>query len=449
MHLGRANNVAAKEGLAITSVRAREILDSRASPTVEVDVTLSGGAVGRAAAPSGASTGRLEAVELRDGGARYAGRGVLRAVANVHDLIAPALVGRNAAHQHDVDETMRALDGTPNKARLGANATTAVSMAVAHAAAAGRGLPLYRHFADLYGAEQAGMRHPLTLPVPMLNIINGGAHADNNLDIQEFMIVPHGLPSFSAALRAAGEIYVVLRKMLVSRGLSVAVGDEGGFAPDLNANSEGLTLITDAIEAAGYRPGEEVSLALDSAASNFADSSGPCGSYRFEGALCTAKEMTALYTSWLARYPVVSLEDPLGEDDWPGWNLLTRSIGPSVQIVGDDLFVTNAGMIRRGVSEDAANSALIKVNQVGTLTETAEAIAVARSAGWTVVISHRSGETEDTTIADLAVGLGAGQIKAGAPCRSERVGKYNRLLRIEEQLGNKARLAAWTRRVVV
>jgi enolase len=415
-------------GLIIKSVRAREILDSRASPTVEVDVTLQGGASGRAAAPSGASTGRLEALELRDGGTRYAGRGVLKAIANVHDVIAPALVGRPATDQHGIDEVLQSLDGTPNKARLGANATTAVSMAVAHAAAAGKGLPLHRHFADIFGTPA----HPPSLPVPMLNIINGGLHADNNLDVQEFMIVPHGLPSFAQALQAAGEVYVVLRKMLLSRGLSVAVGDEGGFAPNLSSNREGLELITAAIDAAGYRPGEQVSLALDSAASNFAEGQ---GSYRFEGTSYTAQGMTAVYSGWLAGYPIVSLEDPLGEEDWTGWSLLTASLGRSVQVVGDDLFVTSAEMIARGVRERAANSALIKVNQVGTLSETVAAVSAARAAGWTVVISHRSGETEDTTIADLAVGLGAGQIKTGAPCRSERVAKYNRLLRIEEQLG--------------
>lgn len=416
-------------GLAIRSMRAREILDSRAGPTVEVEVTLASGAFGRAAAPSGASTGILEALELRDGGTRYAGRGVLKAIANVHNLIVPALAGRIASDQHGIDGVLRALDATPNKARLGANATTAVSMAVAHAAAAGRGIPLYRHLAELFGSPD----HPPSLPVPMLNIINGGLHADNNLDVQEFMIVPHGLPSFAEALRAAGEVYVVLRKTLISRGLSVGVGDEGGFAPNLTSNREGLELITEAIEAAGYRPGEQVSLALDSAASNFATA--PEDGYRFEGTSYNAQEMTAVYSSWLARYPIISLEDPLGEEDWPGWSLLTSALGSSVQIVGDDLFVTNASLIAQGVRAKAANSALIKVNQVGTLSETAEAVAAARAAGWTVVISHRSGETEDTTIADLAVGLGAGQIKTGAPCRSERVAKYNRLLRIEEQLG--------------
>ncbi|MDP2872338.1 MAG: phosphopyruvate hydratase [Bacillota bacterium] len=428
--------------LAITSVKAREILDSRATPTVEVEVTLACGVCGRAAAPSGASTGRLEALELRDGGTRYRGRGVLRAMAHVNELVGPVLAGRSAADQRGLDEAMRALDGTPNKARLGANAVTAVSMAAAHAAAAGRGLPLYRHLADLFGDAS----HPPSLPVPMLNIINGGLHADNNLDIQEYMIVPHGMPSFRAALQAAAEVYAVLRGILKSRGLSVAVGDEGGFAPDLAADREGLQLITEAIEAAGYRPGEQISIALDSAATNFAGA--PAGSYRFEGAAHTAQEMMAVYSSWIAEYPIVSLEDPLGEDDWPGWRLLTGGLGPLVQVVGDDLFVTNTELIRRGVREGAANSALIKVNQVGTLSETVDAVNAARAAGWTVVISHRSGETEDTTIADLAVGLGAGQIKAGAPCRSERVAKYNRLLRIEEHLGAQGMLAPWLRRTV-
>lgn len=423
--------------LAIRSVRAREILDSRATPTVEAEVTLACGSCGRAAAPSGASTGRLEALELRDGDTRYRGRGVLRAVSNVNDIIGPALAGRSAADQRGLDELIQALDGTPNKAQLGANATTAVSMAVAHAAAAGRGLPLYRHLADLFGDPS----HPPSLPVPMLNIINGGLHADNNLDIQEYMIVPHGMPSFRASLQAAGEVYAVLRGILKSRRLSVAVGDEGGFAPDLAEDREGLQLITEAIEAAGYRPGEQISIALDSAATNFAGA--VTGNYQFDGGTLSAQEMMAVYSGWVAEFPIVSLEDPLGEDDWPGWRLLTGGLGPLVQVVGDDLFVTNTELIRRGVREKVANSALIKVNQVGTLSEAVDAVNAARAAGWTVVISHRSGETEDTTIADLAVGLGAGQIKTGAPCRSERVAKYNRLLRIEEQLSLQGKLAPW------
>lgn len=427
------------EALGISAIRAREILDSRGNPTVEADVLLNGGGFGRAAVPSGASTGTYEALELRDGGARFGGKGVRQAVENVTRVLAPAIRGLSAGDQRQLDARLLQLDGTANKSALGANALLAVSLAAAHAAAAGRGVPLYRHLADLFGNPA----HPPSLPVPMLNIINGGKHADNSVDIQEFMVVPHGLPTYTEALRAATEVYQRLRSLLAKRGLKVAVGDEGGFAPDLPNNRAGLESIVAAIEAAGYTPGEEVAIALDSAASSFA---GPAnGTYSFEGRSCSAQDMIATYGNWLAAYPIVSLEDPLSEDDWAGWADLTRDLGQRVQVVGDDLLVTNPQLIRLGIERRAANAALIKVNQIGTLTETAEAIDAARGAGWGVVISHRSGETEDTTIADLAVALGAGQIKTGAPCRSERVAKYNRLLRIEEEMGQAAAWAGGTK----
>lgn len=427
LHVEGADLVAG--GLSVAGLRSREILDSRGNPTVETDVILACGAVGRAAVPSGASTGTFEAVELRDGDGRYHGRGVRRATENVLSVIAPAVIGMDPGDQEAFDRRLLDLDGTANKARLGANALLSVSLAAARAAAAGRGLPLYRHLREVFPRPE----HEMTLPVPMLNVINGGRHADNNLDVQELMIVPHGFASFADALRAAAEVYAGLRGLLAARKLSTAVGDEGGFAPDLAGSEEGMELLCAAIEDAGYRPGNDVGLALDVAASSFAVPDGD--RYRFEGLELTAEELTAVYAGWTERYPLLSLEDPLDEEDWRGWGRLTASLGRRVQVVGDDLFVTCPERIRRGIAAGAANSVLIKVNQIGTLTETVKAIDAAREAGWTVVVSHRSGETEDTTIADLAVALGAGQIKAGAPCRGERTGKYNRLLRIEEELG--------------
>jgi len=426
--------------LRIRGLKSREVLDSRGNPTVETDVLLEGGALGRAAVPSGASTGKFEALELRDGGRRYAGRGVRRAVDNVVSRIAPEVTGLDAGDQQALDARLAELDGTPDKSRLGANAVLSVSMAAAHAAAGGLGTPLYRHLHGLFGRRE----HPVSLPIPMLNVINGGKHADNNLDVQEFMVVPHGFARFGEALRAAAEVYACLRGLLQAGGLSTGVGDEGGFAPDLPGNEAGMELLGAAVDKAGYRPGAEISLALDVAASSFADPGG-CR-YRFEGGWLDAAELGEVYASWARRYPLVSLEDPLGEEDWEGWCRLTAALGGCLQLVGDDVFVTNPGRIRRGIAARAANSVLIKVNQIGTLTETVAAIDAARAAGWTVVVSHRSGETEDTTIADLAVALGAGQIKTGAPCRGERTAKYNRLLRIEEELGEEAAYARWTSR---
>jgi enolase len=418
--------------LSIKSIRSREILDSRGNPTVEADVTLAGGGFGRAAVPSGASTGTYEALELRDGDARFGGKGVRTAIANIHKVITPAVIGMDAADQRALDARLVELDGTANKTALGANALLAVSLAAAHAAAAATGVPLYRHLGTVFGAAA----RPVSLPIPMLNIINGGKHADNSVDIQEFMIVPHGLASFGEALRAAAEVYQALRSLLKKGGYKVDVGDEGGFAPDLPNNRAGLESIVAAIRTAGYEPGRQVSIALDSAASSFAGKEP--GTYKFEGSACSADDLIQTYADWLAQYPIVSLEDPLAEDDWDGWISLTAKLGGKVQVVGDDNLVTNPRLIKRGVELAAANAVLIKVNQIGTLSETAEAIGLARAAGWGVVISHRSGETEDTTIADLAVGVGAGQLKTGAPCRSERVAKYNRLLRIQEELGASA-----------
>lgn len=425
--------------LAIKAIRAREILDSRGNPTVEADVWLACGAFGRAAVPSGASTGIHEALELRDGGPRYGGKGVRNAIANIHDVITPAVSGMDAGDQRALDGRLLELDGTPNKTALGANALLAVSLAGAHAAAAGKGLPLYRHLAEVCGRGA----HSMSLPVPMLNIINGGKHADNSVDIQEFMVVPHGLASFGEALRAAAEVYHALKSLLRKGGYKVDVGDEGGFAPDLPNNRAGLASIVTAIESAGYLPGKQISIALDSAASSFAGA--VTGTYRFEGQLVTAADMINTYGEWLAEYPIVLLEDPLAEDDWQGWEALTEKLGARVQLVGDDIFVTNPRLIKQGIERAAANAVLIKVNQIGTLSETITAIDLAREARWKVLISHRSGETEDTTIADLAVGTGAGQLKTGAPCRSERVAKYNRLLRIEEELGPAAVWAGGTR----
>jgi len=415
----------------ISSIHARQILDSRGNPTVEVEVTLDSGARGRAAVPSGASTGEFEAVELRDGGERWAGKGVTQAVANVNGEIAAALTGARAAEQGALDETMLELDGTPNKSRLGANAILGVSLAAAKAAAADSGQPLYRYLAELYGGGE-----PNLLPVPMMNVLNGGAHADNSVDFQEFMVVPAGASSFAECLRIGAEVFHALKKSLASKGLSTAGGDEGGFAPDLDSNEAALQAVLAGVEAAGYRPGEDVVIALDPATSEvFAD-----GSYvlEHEGRTLSPGEMASYWEDACSRYPIVSIEDGMDEEDWDGWRLLTEKLGARVQLVGDDLFVTNPERLRRGIELGVGNSILVKVNQIGTLSETLEAIHIAREAGYTAVISHRSGETEDTTIADLAVATGAGQIKTGAPSRSDRVAKYNRLLRIEEELGSNA-----------
>lgn len=409
----------------IDEVFAREVLDSRGNPTVEADVVLENGVFGRAAVPSGASTGTYEAVELRDADPqRFKGKGVRRAVANVNEIIAPEVEGMEALDQLGVDRMMIDLDGTENKSKLGANAILAVSLATARAAAEAVGLPLYRYLGGIFARE---------LPVPMLNILNGGQHADNNLDIQEFMIVPVGSPTFADALRCGTEIYHQLKAVLKERDLSTAVGDEGGFAPRLESNARALDLLVEAIEGAGYRPGEDVYLALDAAASEFHKD----GRYILAGENknLSAAELVDFYQDLVERYPIISIEDGLAEDDWAGWQEITTRLKKNrVQLVGDDLFVTNAGRLQRGIEKGAANSILIKVNQIGTLTETMETIAIARRAGYTTVISHRSGETEDVTIADLAVALNLGQIKTGAPCRSERVAKYNQLLRIEEEL---------------
>ena len=411
---------------AIVEVTAREILDSRGNPTVEVDVILEDGSLGRAAVPSGASTGTREALELRDNDhERYLGRGVKKAVENVNDLIAPEITGMDATDQIALDKTMIELDGTPNKGRLGANAILGVSLACARAAAQSVGLPLYRYLGGC-GARQ--------LPVPMMNILNGGKHADNNIDIQEFMIMPVGADSFAGALRMGAEVFHHLKKVLGQRGLSTAVGDEGGFAPNLNSSEEALAIIVEAIKAAGYRPGKEVALALDPAATEFYQN----GRYALEGKALTSSEMVDFYASLVDRYPILSIEDGLAEDDWEGWRLLTRRLGGQIQLVGDDIFVTNPELLEKGIRLGVANSILIKVNQIGTLTETFAAIEMARRAGYTAVISHRSGETEDTFIADLAVAVNAGLIKTGAPSRTDRVAKYNQLLRIEESLGEAA-----------
>ena len=412
----------------IDAVGAREILDSRGNPTVEVEVALDDGTLARAAVPSGASTGRFEAVELRDGAQRYGGKGVSKAVAAVLDEIGPELSGYEATEQRVIDQELLDLDGTPDKSRFGANAILGVSLAVARAAAESVGLPLFRYI----GGPTAHM-----LPVPMMNIVNGGAHADSNVDVQEFMIVPIGAPTFRDALRWGAETYHALKSVLKARGLSTGLGDEGGFAPSLGANREALDLIVEAVGKAGLTIGAEVALALDVAATEFASD----GGYRFEGADRTAEEMTAYYEELVSAYPIVSIEDPLAEDDWAGWARLTAVLGARVQIVGDDLFVTNPDRLRRGIEAQCANALLVKVNQIGTLTETLDAVALAHRSGYRCMISHRSGETEDTTIADLAVATDSGQIKTGAPARSERVAKYNQLLRIEEELGEAARYA--------
>jgi enolase len=408
----------------IKQVHARQVLDSRGNPTVEVEVALQSGASGRAAVPSGASTGESEAVELRDGGERWNGKGVTQAVANVNGELAEAVTGIDADDQSGLDRRMIDLDGTPNKARLGANAILGVSLAAAKAAAAEEGMTLWRYL----GGEAAHV-----LPVPMMNLLNGGAHADNKVDFQEFMVVPVGFGSFSDGLRAGVEVYHALKKTLLARGLATAVGDEGGFAPDLDSNEAALQALVEGIEAAGYRPGEDIAIALDPATSEiFSD-----GVYdlEHEGRKLSSEEMADYWADITARYPVVSLEDGMDENDWDGWKALTERIGERVQLVGDDLFVTNPEILRKGIERGVANSILVKVNQIGTLTETLEAVRMAREAGYTAVMSHRSGETEDTTIADLAVATGCGQIKTGAPSRSDRVAKYNQLLRIEEALG--------------
>ena len=413
----------------ILAITAREILDSRGNPTIEVEVLLEDGAVGRAGVPSGASTGEFEAVELRDGDPeRYLGKGVQNAVEAVLDDIHDAVTGIEADDQRLVDQALIDLDGTDNKSRLGANAMLGVSLAVARAAAESAELPLYRYLGGPNGH---------VMPVPMMNILNGGSHADSNVDIQEFMIAPIGASSFRQALQWGAEVYHALKKVLKDRGLSTGLGDEGGFAPNLDSNAAALDLILEAIEAAGRRPGTEIALALDVASSEFHGEDG----YTFEGSVRSASDMTAYYEKLVADYPLVSIEDPLDENDWDGWTELTARIGGAVQIVGDDLFVTNPQRLQRGIESGAANSLLVKVNQIGTLTETLDAISLAHFHHYTSMISHRSGETEDTTIADLVVAVNAGQIKTGAPARSERVAKYNQLLRIEEQLGDAARYA--------
>jgi enolase len=422
----------------IANVQGREILDSRGNPTVEVDVTLEGGAQGRAMVPSGASTGEREALELRDGDkGRYLGKGVRKAVSHVNGEIAAALTG-TAFDQRALDRALIALDGTPTKSRLGANALLGVSMAFARAAAAGAGQPLHEYFADLHPAWAGASRR--LLPVPMMNILNGGAHADSNVDVQEFMVMPVGAPSFAEALRAGAEIFHALRGLLKGRGLGTGVGDEGGFAPSLRANREALDVVVEAIGKAGYTAGGDVFIALDVASSELWSD----GTYVFRKsgeATRTPAEMVELYRDWVSTYPIVSIEDGTAENDWEGWKLLTEAIGDRVQLVGDDLFVTNPEILKKGIEQGVGNALLVKLNQIGTVTETVDAIAMAQDAGYGTIISHRSGETEDTTIADLAVGANAGQIKTGSASRTDRVAKYNQLLRIEEALGGRAKYA--------
>jgi enolase len=412
----------------IEEIHARQILDSRGNPTIEVEVALDDGTVGRAAVPSGASTGAAEAVELRDGGEEYGGNGVDRAIAVVVEEIQPELLGQEADEQRLIDFAMIDLDGTPDKARLGANSILGVSMAVARAAAESAGLPLFRYL----GGPNAHV-----LPVPMLNVLNGGAHAENNVDVQEFMIVPLGAGTFAEAVRWGAETYHALKSVVKGHGLATGVGDEGGFAPDLKHNQAALDLLVEAITRAGLTPGRDVALALDTAASEFYRE----GGYEFEGGRKTAGEMTDIYAAWLDAYPIVSIEDPLTEDDWPGWRELTARLGERVQVVGDDIFVTNPDRLRRGIEEHAANALLVKLNQIGTVTETFQAVELAQRSGLRCVVSHRSGETEDTFLADFAVATNSGQVKAGAPARSERVAKYNQLLRIEEMLDDAAAYA--------
>ncbi len=412
----------------ITKILAREILDSRGNPTVETDITLKGGVTARAAVPSGASTGVHEAVEMRDGGKRYGGKGVLNAVKNVNEIIAPKLVGMDATKQAEIDRAMLALDGTENKSKLGANAILSVSLACARASAKFKGVSLYRY---LGGADSN------VLPVPMMNILNGGSHADNNVDLQEFMVMPFSAPSFREGLRMGAEVFHSLKSVLKGKGLNTGVGDEGGFAPDLKSNTEAIEVILEAVEKAGYEPGRDIMLALDPAASEFYED----GRYVLKAEAepnKTSADMVDFYADMCAQYPIFSIEDGLAEDDWEGWKALTDRLGDKIQLVGDDLFVTNTKRLKRGIDEGITNSILIKVNQIGSLTETMDTINTAHAAGFTTVISHRSGETEDTFIADLAVAVRAGQIKTGSLCRSERVCKYNQLLRIEEELGSEA-----------
>ena len=413
---------------AIEKVRAREVLDSRGNPTVEAEVRLAGGALGRAIVPSGASTGAHEAVELRDGGPRFCGKGVTKAVSNATGPLAKAVAGLDATDLAAVDGALRAADGTPNLGRLGANAVLAVSLASAHAAAAAAGTPLYRFLMARFATKE------VRLPVPMLNVVNGGVHADNGQDVQEIMVAPVGARTFADALRCGAEVYAALKKLLAARGASTAVGDEGGFAPRLGSNAAGIEAVAEAAQKAGYRLGSDVVLALDAAATEFYSE----GAYRFDGKRLSSEDLVAVYEGWCARWPIYSIEDGLAEDDWEGWALLTRRLGSRVQLVGDDVFVTQKARLDRGIAAKVANAILVKPNQVGTLSDTWETVTTAYRAGYAAVMSHRSGETEDVTIADLAVAMGTGQIKTGAPCRSERVAKYNRLLRIEEEAGTAA-----------
>lgn len=420
----------------ISDIRAREIIDSRGNPTVEVDVILESGVLARAAAPSGASTGSREAIELRDNNARrFAGKGVQQAVANVNGELRKALLGRMAGAQAEIDRVMIDLDGTPNKARLGANAILATSLAVAHAAAKQAGLPLYRYFGKL----MAPGSEPTLMPVPMMNIINGGAHADNSIDLQEFMILPVGAPSFKEAVRAGAEVFHALKKVLHGKGLGTSVGDEGGFAPNLRSNESAIQVIMEGITQAGYAPGKDIYIGIDAASSEFYRD----GKYELksEGKHLSSAEFVDYLAAWVDKYPIISIEDGMAEDDWEGWALLTKRLGKRVQLVGDDLFVTNTAIFAQGIAKNIANSILIKLNQIGTLTETLAAIEMAKQAGYTAIISHRSGETEDTTIADLAVGTQVGQIKTGSMSRSDRVAKYNQLLRIEEEIGAQVQYA--------
>ena len=414
----------------IKKIHARQIMDSRGNPTIECDIELSGGAFGRAAVPSGASTGTFEALELRDGGNTYMGKAVFAAVKNVNEIIAPALIGMNATAQTEIDNKMLTLDGTPNKEKLGANAILSVSLAIAHAAANAKKLPLYKYIADVYGNP-----NPCVLPRPMMNIINGGAHADNGLDAQEFMIIPNGATSEIDAIRMGSEIFHHLKSILKKSGNSTNVGDEGGFAPNFNCCHDALDTIISAIKSAGYIPGEQVSIGLDVASSEFYSN----GIYNFEGKQLTSDEMIAFYKDLINEYPIISIEDALAEEDWDGWKKLTETIGKNCQLVGDDLFVTNPKRLERGIENGVANAILIKVNQIGTLTETLNAIKIAQDANYGVIISHRSGETEDTTIADLAVATNAGQIKTGSMSRTDRMAKYNQLIRIEEELDKNAK----------
>lgn len=416
----------------IDEVHAREILDSRGNPTVEVDVFLTDGSFGRAAVPSGASTGKHEALELRDGDERFGGKGVRKAVANVNETIAPEIIGLPAIEQAEIDRRLIELDGTENKSYLGANAILGVSLAVARAAADSLGLPLFRYL--------AGVR-PVGLPMPLLNILNGGVHADNNLEIQEFMIVPLGATTFAEAIRMAAEVFQALKKILKERGLATSVGDEGGFAPNLESNEAALRLLVEAITRSGWEPGKDVYLAIDAAASNFFSR----GRYNFEGKRLKSQELIEIYEHWAEEFPLVSIEDGLAEEDWEGWALLTSRLGKRLQIVGDDIFVTNPKLLKRGIAEGVANSILIKPNQIGTLTETLETMELAWRAGYTCIVSHRSGETEDTFIADLAIGTACGQIKTGSVNRSERIAKYNRLIRLEEEFGLPLKSSLWAR----